>query len=90
MEVQGQFKIINRLGIHARAAASLVKVAQRFESEIIVEKDSQRARATSVLELLMLCGQVGSEIRVTASGVDAEQALAAVGDLIADRFGEGQ
>jgi len=90
MEVRREFRIINRLGIHARAAASLVKLAERYDSEITLEKDSQRARASSVLELLMLCGQVGTHVVVSASGDDAEQAVSAVGDLIADRFGEGQ
>lgn len=89
-EVRRRFEIVNRLGIHARAAAALAKLAQRFEAEIFVEKDDQRARATSVLELLMLCGQVGTVIEVSATGVDAQAAIDAVGDLVADRFGETQ
>ena len=83
-------EIINRLGIHARAAAALVKLAERFEADVVLEKDGQRARATSVLELLMLCGQVGSTVTVSATGPDAEEAVDAVDALIKDRFGEGE
>ena len=88
-EVRRTFKIVNRLGLHARPASALVKLAADFSAEIYVEKEGQRARSTSVIELLLLCGQPGSEITVVAIGDDAEQAVNAIGSLIGGRFGEG-
>ena len=88
-EVRRTFSIVNRLGLHARAASVLAKLAAGFISDIKIEKDGQSARSTSVLELLLLCGQPGSQITVIAVGQDAEQAVAAIGALVADRFGEG-
>ncbi len=87
-EVRRTFRIHNALGLHARAATALSKVAARFEAEVRIEKDGQSARPSSVIELLLLCGQPGSELTVVASGDDAEQAVSAIGKLIADRFGE--
>ncbi len=88
-EVRSTFRIVNELGLHARAASVLSKLAASFRSEIAIEKDGQRARSTSVIELLLLCGQPGSDITVVANGDDAEQAVRAIGALIQDRFGEG-
>lgn len=88
-EVRRTFRIVNRLGLHARAASVLAKLAGSFTAEISVEKEGQTARSTSVIELLMLCGQPDSEVTVIAVGEDAEQAVAAIGTLIGDRFGEG-
>jgi phosphotransferase system HPr (HPr) family protein len=89
-EARARFRISNRLGLHARAATALSKLASHCRAEIAREKDGQRARAGSVIELLLLCGQPGSEVTVVAVGEDAEQALDAVGALINDRFGEGE
>ena len=86
--VRRTFRIVNQLGLHARAASVLSKLASTFRSEILIEKDGQRARSTSVIELLLLCGQPGADITVTATGEDAEQAVTAIGVLIAERFGE--
>ena len=88
-EVRRTFRIVNRLGLHARAASGLAKLASGFRCEISIEKDGQTARSTSVIELLLLCGQPGSEITIVAVGDDAEQAVQAIGALIGDRFGEG-
>ena len=87
-EVRRAFRIINQLGLHARAASALSKLASSFASEISIEKDGQTARSTSVIELLLLCGQPGSQITVVAVGEDAQQAVQAIGALIGDRFGE--
>ena len=88
-EVQRTFRIVNRLGLHARAASALAKLAGTFQADITILKDGQRARSTSVIELLLLCGQPGSEITVIAVGHDAEHAVNAIGTLIGDKFGEG-
>src|SRR5690242_12678393 len=78
-EVRRTFRIVNRLGLHARPASALVKLAAGFKAEIYVEKEGQRARSTSVIELLLLCGQPDSEVTVVAIGDDAEQAVMAIG-----------
>jgi phosphotransferase system HPr (HPr) family protein len=87
-EVRRTFRIINQLGLHARAASVLAKLASSFGSEILIEKDGQTARSTSVIELLLLCGQPGADVTVVAVGDDAERAVQAIEALIADRFGE--
>lgn len=84
------FEIINELGLHARAATRLVQLATQFSSEIELEKDGQKANGKSVMGVLLLCGQKGSRVKITATGDDARQALDALGGLIRDRFGEEQ
>jgi phosphocarrier protein len=87
-EIRRTFKITNRLGLHARPASQVVKVASGFRAKLFVEQGGQRARATSILELLLLCGQPGSELTLISTGADAEQVVNAVGQLIGSRFGE--
>jgi phosphocarrier protein len=65
-----------------------VETAGRFASGVKLEKDGQSADAKSIMGVLLLCGHKGAKIRVTATGEDAEQAVAAIGGLIRDRFGE--
>jgi phosphocarrier protein len=87
-EARETFEIVNALGLHARAATRLVQTATRFEAEIELEKDSQIANAKSVMGVLLLCGQQGARVTVIARGPDAREAVAAIGALIRDRFGE--
>ena len=87
-EIRRTFKIVNRLGLHARPASQVVKVASNYRAKLFLEKGGQRARATSILELLLLCGQSGTELTLVATGADAEHVVNAVGQLIGDRFGE--
>jgi phosphocarrier protein len=87
-QVSETFEIINELGLHARAATRLVKLAERFEAEIELEKDGQRANAKSIMGVLLLCGQRGSKITIIATGSDAAEAVEQMGALIRDRFGE--
>ncbi len=84
------FEIVNELGLHARAAAKLVELAGRFRSTVKLEKDGQTADAKSIMGVLLLCGYKGAKLKVTAAGDDAEAAVAAIGALIRERFGEGQ
>ncbi len=83
-----EFKIINRLGLHARAAAQLVQTANKFKCDVTVEKDGSEVNGKSIMGLLMLAAPQGSILKVTVSGADAEQALAVIGKLITDGFGE--
>lgn len=84
----GTFEIVNELGLHARAATKLVQLASRYRALVELEKDGQRANAKSVMGVLLLCGAKGTKLIVEASGEDAEEAVTAIGRLIADRFGE--
>lgn len=80
--------IKNRLGLHARAAAQLVKTANRFRAEIIIEKDGMEVNGKSIMGLLMLAAPKGSLLVVKASGEDAEAAVTEIGKLVDDGFGE--
>jgi phosphocarrier protein HPr len=88
MEMRGTFEIVNKLGMHARAATKLVQTASRFRCQVQLEKDGHVANAKSVMGVLLLCGHQGSKITVLAEGDDAADAVSAIGELIADRFGE--
>jgi phosphocarrier protein HPr len=80
--------IVNKRGLHARAAAKFVQTAERFEAEITVTKDATTVGGTSIMGLMMLAASPGTAIRVTAEGPDAEDALEALATLVADYFGE--
>lgn len=82
------FTILNKLGIHARPAAQFVKTANRFKSDIFVEKDGEEVDGKSIMGLMMLAAGHGSVIAVSADGEDAEAALEALGDLIQRKFEE--
>ncbi|MDY0189632.1 MAG: HPr family phosphocarrier protein [Desulfuromonas sp.] len=83
-----EFEIINRLGLHARAAAQFVQLAGKFSAEVFVEKDDLDVNGKSIMGILMLAAPKGSLIKVRTEGADAEEALAAIGQLINDKFGE--
>lgn len=85
---QREFTIQNKLGIHARPAAQFVKAASRFTSEIRVEKDGEEVDGKSIMGLMMLAAGHGSVITVVAEGDDAENAMAAIADLIDRKFEE--
>jgi len=87
MEVQ-TFTIRNRLGLHARAAALLVKTANRFLSDITLEKDGLEVNGKSIMGILMLAASKGSRITVKVEGKDSVEAIRALGELIDNKFGE--
>lgn len=86
--IQQELEIINKLGLHARAAAKLVKLSSSFSSSIDIEKDGQRVNSKSIMGVMMLAASMGSKVTVSADGEDEEDALAAVVDLINRRFDE--
>lgn len=86
--VEKRFKIRNKLGLHARAAALFVQAASRFDSEIFVAKNGQEVNGKSIMGILILAAAKGSEIIVKADGIDADGALSVLGNLIEDGFGE--
>ena len=83
-----QLTVINRLGIHARPAALFVKVAGKFTSQIMVEKDGETINGKSIMGLMMLAAAQGSKLTVTAEGADAEAALKALEELFHQKFNE--
>ncbi len=82
--------IVNRLGLHARAAAKLTHIASGFQSEIWLSRSGRRVNAKSIMGVMMLAAGKGSTVKIEARGPDADAALAALTKLIADRFGEGE
>ncbi len=80
--------IVNLLGLHARAAAKLVTLASKFESEIQIRKDGREVSGKSIMGVMMLAAARGSQITLIATGTDAQQALDELAALVADRFGE--
>jgi phosphocarrier protein HPr len=84
----GKFTIINELGLHARAATKLVQLATKFPCDVEVAREEQSANGKSVMGVLLLCGSKGTTIEVRARGEGAEACVKAIGELIANRFGE--
>ncbi len=82
------FKLKNKLGMHARAAALFVRAAQKYRAEIMIERNGQRVNGKSILGILTLACPMGGMITVTAEGDDASQALAELEELIENKFGE--
>jgi phosphocarrier protein len=82
--------IVNKLGLHARAAAKLTHIASGFHSEIWLSRSGRRVNAKSIMGVMMLAAGKGSTVTIDANGSDADAALAALTKLIADRFGEGE
>lgn len=83
-----ELKITNQLGIHARPAALIVKTSSRFACDITIEKDGSVVSAKSIMGLMTLEASLGSKLRVTATGEDAEQAVDELRALFESRFGE--
>ena len=83
-----QALIVNPLGLHARPAAQLVRLASTFASDIMFAKDSMEVTGKSIMGVMMLAAECGSSITIRASGADAELAVQALLELVARGFGE--
>ncbi len=88
--VKSSIKIVNRLGLHARASAKLTQTASSFASQVWISKAGRRVNAKSIMGVMMLAAGKGASITIDADGVDADSALAALQKLIADKFDEGE
>ncbi|MBD3610052.1 MAG: HPr family phosphocarrier protein [Gammaproteobacteria bacterium] len=88
--IEKELPIINKLGLHARAAAKLVNLASGFDSDIQVAKDGHWVNGKSIMGVMMLAAAKGSTIRIKVDGNDESQALNDIEVLIADRFGEDE
>ncbi|WP_024327805.1 HPr family phosphocarrier protein [Thioalkalivibrio sp. AKL19] len=80
--------IVNRLGMHARAAAKFVSLASQYAADVTVSRNQQEVNGKSIMGVMMLAAAQGSEITIEAEGEDASEALDALTELVADRFGE--
>ncbi len=88
--IKASLTIINKLGLHARASAKLVNTAAQFDSDIRIRHQGRTANGKSIMGIMMLAAGKGATIEVQAEGDDAEQALAAITDLVNNYFGEGE
>jgi len=83
-------EIVNKLGLHARAAAKLTQIAGGYRSEIWLSRSGRRVNAKSIMGVMMLAAGQGTKVLIEANGEDAGDAIAAITKLIAERFGEGE
>ncbi len=88
--VRKQITIINKLGLHARAAAKLVTLASEFESDIQLARGSRQVNAKSIMGVMMLAAGKGTNLELIATGTDEEVAVLRLEQLVMDRFGEGE
>jgi phosphocarrier protein HPr len=82
--------IVNKLGLHARAAAKLVSLASGFECEITLARDSQQVNGKSIMGVMMLAAAKGTILRICAHGAGEDKAVDALSELVGNRFGENQ
>ena len=88
--IHGELHIINKLGLHARAASKFVSCTSRFASTIRVAKDGQWSDGKSIMSVMMLAAAKGSVLQIEIDGEDEQDAFNALQDLVADYFGEGE
>ena len=85
-----EVEIINKLGLHARASAKLTQTAGLFKSDVWLSRNGRRVNAKSIMGVMMLAAAKGSTVVVETDGPDEEQALSALAQLVAERFGEDE
>lgn len=90
MVIEKQIEVVNKLGLHARAAAKLVNAASAYESDVWIEYNGQSVNAKSIMGLMMLAAACGSVVSMRVDGDDADEAEQAISSLFADRFGEDE
>ena len=83
-------EIVNKLGLHARAAAKLTHLAGNYQCDIWLSRSGRRVNAKSIMGVMMLAAGRGTSVLLEAEGADAEQAISALTKLIADKFGESE
>ena len=87
---KAEAEIVNKLGLHARASARLTQVASRFGAEIWLSREGRRVNAKSIMGVMMLAAGQGTSVLLEAKGDDADDAIAAIAKLVAERFGESE
>ena len=86
--ISKSIEITNKLGLHARASSKLVQLANTFNCDITIAKNDKTANAKSIMSVMMLAANRGSQVTISATGIDEEKALHSLCDLIASKFGE--
>ncbi len=86
--VEKKVELVNEVGLHIRPASMLVETANKFKSNVWIEKDGQEANGKSIMSILLLCAEKGSKVNIKAEGPDATQAVEALVRVVKDRFGE--
>ena len=85
-----EVKIINKLGLHARASTKLTQTASKFASEVWITRNGRRVNAKSIMGVMMLAAGLGATVELETIGADEQAAMDALLALIADKFGEGE
>jgi phosphocarrier protein len=88
--IRRPLRIINKLGLHARAASKLVATASEYEADITLVREGQEVSGKSIMGVMMLGAARGTELELIAEGADEEAAADALSELVEDRFGEGE
>jgi len=86
--LQQEFEIVNKLGLHARASALFVKTASRFHADVKLAREGIEVNGKSIMGIMMLAAAKGTRVRLSVDGDDEAEAMAAIGALITDGFGE--
>jgi phosphocarrier protein HPr len=88
--LQLEVEIVNNLGLHARASAKLTQLAGKYESEVWMSRSGRRVNAKSIMGVMMLAAAKGTTVSIETSGSDENEAMAALLELIRDKFGESE
>jgi len=87
---QLEVEIVNKLGLHARASAKLTQIAGSYQCEVWLSRNGRRVNAKSIMGVMMLAAAKGSKVAIETSGADEDEAMKALTQLIADKFGESE
>ena len=86
--IEKEVEIVNEVGLHIRPASMLVETANKFKSDVWIEKEGQEANGKSIMSILLLCAEKGSKVKIKAEGADATEAVETLVRVVKDRFGE--
>jgi phosphocarrier protein len=88
--IKREIKVVNKLGLHARASAKLTQVASTFKSGVWIARNGRRVNAKSIMGVMMLAAGLGSTVELETDGEDEDSAMHEIEKLFADKFGEGE
>ena len=88
--IKREIKVVNKLGLHARASAKLTQVASKFKSGVWIARNGRRVNAKSIMGVMMLAAGIGATVELETDGEDEADAMREVEKLFADKFGEGE
>ena len=87
---QREVEIVNKLGLHARASAKLTQLAAKYQCDVQMSRNGRKVNAKSIMGVMMLAAAKGSKVAIETSGADEDEAMQALTQLIADKFGESE